>query len=418
MGELPSFHIQADVVECIKDVEQGKVEMEQFYINVEPDIHTVKDYTVKVSKVEDEIVFDAGEGNVFKKVSPQIYEASFEGGKHKCYFKLPSIVYTKDIISGRESESSSARHFTAFDLVHTPEESWCAFGDSNGKISVYKHFSLDKELDGHADYVTSLKFFPSGEVLLSTSMDMQVKIWSAVDGSNPRTFTGHKAAVTESAIIGRGRNILSCSKDGTIKLWECGSGTMLRNFRRDDNAFDGINTMQLLDLEGRRAATVNENHLEYSTENKTVIAGHFSGVLTYHDIYSKQQIAEFPSQFSSPCTTLSCNNTALGDSLSHYIYAGYENGCIAQWDTRYTNKAVNHLFFNKGASADRLFYFQDSLYVSSNVDSSCQISLDSRGNFKDQTFLVADDHKIAQYVADPNDKSIWAVGDWSFCAKY
>ena len=72
-------------------------------------------------------------------------------------------------------------------------------------------------LDGHDAEITDLKFFPSSQVLLSSSLDMRLKIWSALDGSNPRTIMGHKSIITGTEIIERGRNILSCSKDGTVK---------------------------------------------------------------------------------------------------------------------------------------------------------------------------------------------------------
>ena len=52
------------------------------------------------------------------------------------------------------------------------------------------------------------RFFPSGQVVLSGSMDMQVKIWSALDGQCPMTLRGHTQRITDLAIVSRGRNVL------------------------------------------------------------------------------------------------------------------------------------------------------------------------------------------------------------------
>lgn len=66
------------------------------------------------------------------------------------------------------------------------------------------------------------RFFPSNEVIVSAGLDMQIKIWSAIDGSCPVTLTGHKGSVNDIAIVDRGRNIISVSRDGLVKLWSCG----------------------------------------------------------------------------------------------------------------------------------------------------------------------------------------------------
>ena len=58
----------------------------------------------------------------------------------------------------------------------------------------------------------SVQLFPSGVVVLSSGNDMRVKIWSAEDGSCPRTLTGHKGTVTDTAIVDKGMNVVTVSK--------------------------------------------------------------------------------------------------------------------------------------------------------------------------------------------------------------
>ena len=41
--------------------------------------------------------------------------------------------------------------------------------------------------------IETCRFFPSGVVILSGGSDMMLKLWSAQDGSCPRTLIGHTA---------------------------------------------------------------------------------------------------------------------------------------------------------------------------------------------------------------------------------
>ena len=53
-----------------------------------------------------------------------------------------------------------------------------------------------RELKGHVTDVTTCRFFPSGVVLLTGGSDMQLKIWSAEDGSCPVTLKGHRGGIS------------------------------------------------------------------------------------------------------------------------------------------------------------------------------------------------------------------------------
>ena len=50
---------------------------------------------------------------------------------------------------------------------------------------------VQRVLEGHVGDVYTCRFFPSGIVILSGGADLQLKIWSALDGSCPRTLIGH-----------------------------------------------------------------------------------------------------------------------------------------------------------------------------------------------------------------------------------
>ncbi len=75
---------------------------------------------------------------------------------------------------------------------------------------------FQRNLEGHKGDIYRVRLFPSGVVVLSSGADMQVKIWSAEDGSCPVTLIGHTAAVTDTAIVERGKNIVTVSKYGFL----------------------------------------------------------------------------------------------------------------------------------------------------------------------------------------------------------
>ncbi|GAV99874.1 hypothetical protein LENED_001360 [Lentinula edodes] len=92
----------------------------------------------------------------------------------------------------------------------------------------------------HKSTVTSLRFFPSSRVLLSSGADFTLQVYpadpiaaasvSSASGqsskrvSSVRTLTAHTRSVTSSAMIGRGRAIISSSMDGTIRVWDVSTG--------------------------------------------------------------------------------------------------------------------------------------------------------------------------------------------------
>ncbi|CAO1623322.1 unnamed protein product [Sympodiomycopsis kandeliae] len=82
-------------------------------------------------------------------------------------------------------------------------------------------------LKGHLGDIRCAKFFPSGQVALTSSSDLTLRLWS-LQGVNPRTFKGHKRAITNISILSRGKRFLSASLDGTIKSWDVAAEKCLR----------------------------------------------------------------------------------------------------------------------------------------------------------------------------------------------
>ena len=85
----------------------------------------------------------------------------------------------------------------------------------------------------HVSVVTSLKFFPSSRVILSSGQDFSLCVIPADLPETPpyetrvvpaRVMRGHSGTVTDTAIIGVGRNVISSSLDRKVCLWDVSSG--------------------------------------------------------------------------------------------------------------------------------------------------------------------------------------------------
>jgi len=174
--------------------------------------------------------------------------------------------------------------------------------------------------------------------LLTTSLDLQIKIWDVASGSNPRTFTSHKGRITDLLMIERGRNFISSSLDGSVKLWDCGSGTNFSTFSRKESFKDGITTLYLASNDGHFGNDQHEkkepNPNEFGTEGKLLLAGHESGVVSGYDLYTRNQVLTLSSLGAETISLWKHHNTVI---------SGYKNGVVAKWDIRNTSEPSEKL---------------------------------------------------------------------------
>lgn len=196
----------------------------------------------------------------------------------------------------------------------------------------------------HLSEVTSLEYFPSGKVLLSSGLDYTIRVLDASNGDNPRTFTGHRARITGLAVIGRGRNFASCSLDGTVRLWDCGSGENYAVLRKHDSVRDGFTAVCVTAAAGPEPEPHQhepEPHQhEHGTGGKLLLAGLESGVVAQYDLRTKAELGAFRS-LGSAVVALAADHQPHG----HRLYVGYENGLLAEWDLHDTAKPVRQARF-------------------------------------------------------------------------
>ncbi|KZS95074.1 WD40 repeat-like protein, partial [Sistotremastrum niveocremeum HHB9708] len=131
-------------------------------------------------------------------------------------------------------------------IAVSPDTRQLSTGHEDGSITLHQippspnvndHHRTTKSI--HVASISSLKFFPSSSVLLSSSSDFSLSILSADLSSSPPSSTSapltrvrhlkaHRRPITSSIIFGRGRTIASGSLDGSIRLWDLSQGVQTR----------------------------------------------------------------------------------------------------------------------------------------------------------------------------------------------
>lgn len=83
------------------------------------------------------------------------------------------------------------------------------------QVQTGKLLSVFKDIK---DYVTSVKFEPTGKFVISTGFK-NVYIWNHKDGTLMKEFKGHNRLTTDADISYDGRYLVSSSGDNTVRLW-------------------------------------------------------------------------------------------------------------------------------------------------------------------------------------------------------
>ncbi|KAG9050658.1 hypothetical protein FS837_003385 [Tulasnella sp. UAMH 9824] len=219
----------------------------------------------------------------------------------------------------------------AFDV--SPDGALFVTGIDNGSISVQSISASSssappKTGKPHVSSITTLRFFPSSEVILAGSLDMSISIISAADLSVPRKLKGHSRGVTDTAIVERGRNVVSCAKDGTVRLWDVGGNKQIRMMGVESwspilkMAFGA--TPQSLTPNGTTEPVLGEG--EVGTQDKLLCCALQSGQFTLLDLGSKSPVYTSPASSSS-----ALHSIALSDNC---LATGSANGLINLYDIR------------------------------------------------------------------------------------
>lgn len=95
-----------------------------------------------------------------------------------------------------------------------------------------------KTLHGHDHSVSSVRFMPDGETLVSASRDKTIRVWQVSSGYCIKTFSGHAEWVREAVPSEDGRWLVSASNDQTSRIWDFSTGETKMELRGHEHVVE------------------------------------------------------------------------------------------------------------------------------------------------------------------------------------
>jgi WD40 repeat protein/serine/threonine protein kinase len=108
-----------------------------------------------------------------------------------------------------------------------------------------------REFTGHSAKITAIEFSLDEQQLLTASNDRAIILWEYRNATIVRRFTEHRGAVNDIAFSPNGRQILSGSDDTRVILWDINTGNSIQRFSEQERAITGVAFIK----EGRVAAS-------------------------------------------------------------------------------------------------------------------------------------------------------------------
>lgn len=87
--------------------------------------------------------------------------------------------------------------------------------------------AVERELVGHTDIVSRVRFNASGTRVFTSSLDGTAKMWNAHTGALLRTFRGGEGNVGLVGVPDDGHRLITSDQDGSVHVWETDSGVAI-----------------------------------------------------------------------------------------------------------------------------------------------------------------------------------------------
>jgi hypothetical protein len=84
--------------------------------------------------------------------------------------------------------------------------------------------AADVRLAGHRGYISSLRFSPQRERVVTASWDGTARVWDAASGASLAVLIGHEMRVNQAVFSPDGERVATAGCDGTARLWDARTG--------------------------------------------------------------------------------------------------------------------------------------------------------------------------------------------------
>lgn len=90
---------------------------------------------------------------------------------------------------------------------------------------------------GHMEYITSIKFSPDNNNIISASLDRTVRIWNVNTGECVKILKVHKGPIYSASYSNNGKYFITSSVDNTLRIWNSKTYKTVKLF---DNIEEGV----------------------------------------------------------------------------------------------------------------------------------------------------------------------------------
>ncbi|KAF9442568.1 WD40 repeat-like protein [Macrolepiota fuliginosa MF-IS2] len=441
---LPVVTVQRDFNDVVRDVDEGVVPVDTFWVSCyksgESSVHAKVD--VELDEVDRNLLrFRSKEGDV-----DFVKSDSVSGYSIACRsLDIPPTAVVLPIQEYNDSERTNPlrpQRITAFDV--SPDTTRFATGHLDGSVVIYPSASTSIQQvntskcklvsKAHVSNVSSLTFFPSSRVLLSTGADFSLSIlssefpesWSESSSGlgtrvNPvRVLRAHTRGVTSACILGLGRNIISSSLDKTLRLWDVPTGDVIHTLEASAPILctsNGPRTPTPPDGEDTPLAETQDEREMPEVAHTLTYTGLQSGSFEVFDLGTRISIYKSPSAVGgSPINAISIL------PAQHLLATGAGDGVVTLYDVRSLSSpltsfrrndaGINDLDFSPGSTNSECglaIATTDGLpYVASIIPEGPGVS----------TELIGVDCDPVQSVRVRNKSEIWSASDDAIVRRY
>ena len=177
-------------------------------------------------------VWSVDDGNLIHKIKTNRANdfAIDSEGKHIALATLNFSILIYDLNDYsvvKEIENAHTESLTS--VAFSPDGSRIASAGFDGKFKVWNWQdgtveivnSVGKVRGAYAPVVQSCKYSSNGKLLVTTSQDNSIRVWSAITGEQiGKTLIGHTDSVNSAYFSKDESYILSASSDGTARIWD------------------------------------------------------------------------------------------------------------------------------------------------------------------------------------------------------
>lgn len=128
---------------------------------------------------------------------------------------LPTAGSSKHTLTGHRDAVNAVAFHPVYSVLVSASD------DSTMKVWDWETGEMERTLKGHTKRITDCEYDSKGKNLVSCAYDLFIKLWNVEnDYQNFATLRGHEHSVSSSKFLPGDDRIISSSRDQTVRIWE------------------------------------------------------------------------------------------------------------------------------------------------------------------------------------------------------